>query len=80
MVLQYNAVTLLNSAVSAVHELIYNVLLCSNSEIVHQSVITIKFTTSYCYGFTMLLKVSHSFILPNAIKMLCVNTELLTSD
>jgi len=28
----------------------------------------------------MLLKVSHSFILPNAIKMLCVNTELLMSD
>jgi len=29
---------------------------------------------------TMLLKVSHSFILANAIKMLCVNTELLMSD
>jgi len=45
-----------------------------------QTVITIKFTTFYCYGLTMLLKVSHSFILPNAIKMLCVNTELLMSD
>ena len=42
-VLQYNAVTLLNSAVSASYELIYNVLLQSNRETVHQSV-------TYCYN------------------------------